>query len=275
LRLATLACFWGAQIGKERASVSVLSYLFYYDAANTSSLCSGLVFWRVQMRILLVEDDKDVARFVAKGLKENSFSVDIAETGEDGLHLAAEEDYDLLVFDIMLPFLNGDEILLRLRELGNNTPAIFLTAKDSVNNIVEGLNLGADDYITKPFSFHELLARIRAILRRGRNNVSSILEVADLTLNQITREVKRGKTSIELTPKEYALLEYLMVNAGQVLTRTMISEHVWNYDFDTMTNIIDVHINHLRSKIDKEFSPKLIQTVKGIGYVCKGKDQRI
>ena len=222
------------------------------------------------MRILLEEDDENVARFIEKGLKENSFSVDIAENGEDGLHLATHESYDLLILDIMLPLLSGDRILRRLREIGNNTPAIFLTAKDSVSSIVDGLNLGADDYITKPFSFHELLARIAAILRRKRAGVSPILEVADLTLNQITREVKRGNTRIELTPKEYALLEYFMVNVGQVLTRTMISEHVWNYDFDTMTNIIDVHINHLRSKIDKEFSPKLIHTVKGIGYVCKG-----
>jgi len=226
------------------------------------------------MRILLVEDDSDVARFIEKGLTENSFSVDVAQNGEDGLHLATEENYDLIILDIMLPLLSGERILRRLREIGNSTPAIFLTARDSVSSIVDGLNLGADDYITKPFSFHELLARIRAILRRGREAASTILKVEDLTLNQITREVRRGTTPIELTPKEYAMLEYLMRNAGQVLTRTMISEHVWNYNFDTMTNIIDVHINHLRSKMDKDFSPKLIHTLKGIGYVCKGKDSR-
>jgi len=224
------------------------------------------------MRILLVEDDKSVARFIEKGLKENSFSVDTADNGEDGLFLATEENYDLIILDIMLPYMNGDEILRRLRETGNNTPAIFLTAKDSIGNIVNGLNWGADDYIVKPFSFHELLARIRAILRRRRDVVSSLLKVGDLTLNQITREVKRGDVCIDLTPKEYALLEYFMVNAGQVLTRTMISEHIWNYDFDPMTNIIDVHITHLRSKIDKGFFSKLIHTVKGVGYVLQRKD---
>lgn len=224
------------------------------------------------MKILLVEDDKNVARFIAKGLKENSFSVDIAENGEDGLHLATQENYDLIILDIMLPLLSGDKILLHLRERGNTTPVIFLTAKDSQGSIVNGLNLGADDYIVKPFSFHELLARIRAILRRGKEVVSPLLQYADLSLNQVTREVRRGDAFIDLTPKEYALLEYFMRNPGQVLTRTMLSEHIWNYNFDTMTNIIDVHINHLRAKIDKDFSPKLIHTVKGVGYVFKGKD---
>jgi len=224
------------------------------------------------MRILLVEDDKNVARFIQKGLKENSFSVDIAENGEDGLHLATQENYDLIILDIMLPLLSGDKILLHLRETGNITPVIFLTAKDSEGSIVDGLNLGADDYIVKPFSFYELLARIRAILRRGKEVVAPLLEYADLTLNQISREVRRRGALIDLTPKEYALLEYFMRNPGQVLTRTTLSEHIWNYNFDTMTNIIDVHINHLRAKIDKDFSPKLLHTVKGVGYVFKGKD---
>lgn len=224
------------------------------------------------MKILLVEDDKNVARFIEKGLKENSFSVDIAENGEDGLHLATQENYDLIILDIMLPLLSGDKILLHLRERGNTTPVIFLTAKDSEGSIVNGLNLGADDYIVKPFSFYELLARIRAILRRGKEVVSPTLQYADLSLNQISREVRRGDAFIDLTPKEYALLEYFMKNPDQVLTRTMLSEHIWNYNFDTMTNVIDVHINHLRSKIDNDFSPKLIHTVKGVGYVFKEKD---
>ena len=224
------------------------------------------------MKILLVEDDRHVARFVEKGLRENSFSVDIAENGEDGLYLATEESYDLIILDIMLPFLTGDKILHHLRETGNNIPAIFLTAKDSTTNIVNGLNLGADDYIVKPFSLHELLARIRAILRRGKESSPSVLKIADLTLNQVTREIRRGGIDIELTPKEYSMLEYFMRAEGHVLTRTMISEHIWNYDFDPMTNIIDVHINHLRSKIDKNFSPKLIHSVKGVGYVLKRKD---
>jgi len=224
------------------------------------------------VKILLVEDDKNVARFIEKGLKENSFSVDIAENGEDGLHLATQENYDLIILDIMLPLLSGDKILLHLRERGNTTPVIFLTAKDSEGSIVNGLNLGADDYIVKPFSFYELLARIRAILRRGKEVVSPTLQYADLSLNQISREVRRGDAFIDLTPKEYALLEYFMKNPDQVLTRTMLSEHIWNYNFDTMTNVIDVHINHLRSKIDNDFSPKLIHTVKGVGYVFKEKD---
>lgn len=224
------------------------------------------------MRILLVEDDRNVARFIEKGLKENSFSVDIADNGEDGLHLATQEIYDLIILDIMLPFLSGDKILQQLREAGNNTPVIFLTAKGLEEDKIFGLNSGADDYIVKPFSFYELLARMRAILRRDKNIVSPILKVDNLTLNHITREVRRKDTLLDLTPKEYALLEYFMINAGQVLTRTMISEHVWNYDFDHMTNIIDVHINHLRSKVDKDFFPKLIHTVKGVGYVLKKKN---
>jgi len=224
------------------------------------------------MRILLVEDDKSVARFVAKGLIESSFSVDVVHNGEDGLHLASGEDYDLIILDIMLPVLNGDEILRQLRSQEVKTPVIFLSAKDSVQDIVGGLDLGADDYLVKPFSFHELLARVRALLRRRRTASSAVLQVADLSLNQLTRQVRRGNVPIELTPKEFALLEYLMSNAGEVLTRTMISEHVWNYDFDSMTNIIDVHINHLRAKVDKDFQPKLIHTVKGVGYVLKRKD---
>ena len=224
------------------------------------------------MKILLVEDDNKVAHFIEKGLRENCFSVDTADNGEDGLYLATGENYDLIILDIMLPRLSGDKILSRLRESDNSTPVIFLTAKDSVGDIVNGLNLGADDYMVKPFSFHELLARINAIRRRGKEASLPILKIADLTLNQITREARREGAAIELTPKEYSLLEFFMRNAGQVLTRTMISEHVWNYDFDSMTNIIDVHINHLRSKIDKNFSPKLIHTIKGVGYVLKRKD---
>jgi len=223
------------------------------------------------MRILLVEDDKAVARFVEKGLKENAFSVDVVGNGEDGLHMASTEDYDFIILDIMLPRLSGDMILRDLRKNGINTPVIFLTAKDSEKDVIDGLNIGADDYMVKPFSFHELLARVRAVLRRGKDASPTLLSVANLTVDQLTREVKRNDALIELTPKEYALLEYLMRNAGHVLTRTMISEHVWNYNFDTTTNIIDVHINHLRSKVDKDFSPKLIHTVKGVGYVLKEK----
>jgi len=223
------------------------------------------------MKILLVEDDNSLAHFIEKGLKENSFSVDVAKNGEDGFYFAHNENYDLIILDIMLPKMRGDEILRRLREDGNNTPVIFLSAKDSQACIIDGLNSGADDYIVKPFSFLELLARIKAILRRNVQKRSPIIKIADLVLNQSTREVQRGEELINLTPKEYALLEYLMVHSGQVMTRTMILEHVWNYDFDSMTNIIDVHVNHLRAKIDKGFSSELICTVKGVGYVIKKK----
>jgi len=223
------------------------------------------------MKILLVEDDKAIARFVEKGLKENTFSVDVASNGEDGLHLAVEENYDLIILDIMLPVVSGDAILKTIRAEGIETPVIFLTAKEAQEDIVDGLNIGADDYMVKPFSFHELLARIRAILRRGKAGSSNLLRVADLTLDLLRREVKRGDIVIELTSKEYAILEYLIRHPDQVVTRTMISEHVWNYDFDTSTNVIDVHMNHLRSKVDKGFSPKVIYTVRGAGYVLKDK----
>ena len=223
------------------------------------------------MRILLVEDDKAIARFVEKGLKENAFSVDVASNGEDGLHLAVEENYDLIILDIMLPIVSGDVILKTIRAEGIETPVIFLTAKEAQEDIVDGLNIGADDYMVKPFSFHELLARLRAILRRGKAGSSNLLCVADLTLDMLKREVKRGDIVIELTSKEYAILEYLIRHTDQVVTRTMISEHVWNYDFDTSTNVIDVHVNHLRSKVDEEFSPRLIHTVRGAGYVLKDK----
>jgi len=224
------------------------------------------------MRILLIEDDKEVAHFVKKGLKENSYAVDIATDGEEGFCLALHERYDIIILDIMLPSKDGYEIIKDLREKGITTPVIFLTAKDSTQDIVKGLDLGGDDYVVKPFSFAELLARIRALLRRGTEQKGSQLKVADLRVDLLKREVYRGNTKIELTPKEFALLEYMMRNAGLVLTRTMISEGVWDYNFDTFTNIVDVHINHLRKKIDKDFHPKLIHTIRGVGYVLKEGD---
>jgi heavy metal response regulator len=222
------------------------------------------------MRILLVEDDKGIARFVKKGLTENSFSVDVATNGEDGLASVLRMKYDLIVLDIMLPKMDGREILKRMRSMDMQTPVVFLTAKDSEEDIVRGLNLGADDYLTKPFSFNELLARIQAILRRGLAfSIPSRLQVANLILEPDGHRVFREKTKIELTPKEYALLEFFLRHAGEIITRTMISEKVWDYHFDTSTNIIDVHVSHLRNKIDKDFEPKLLHTVKGIGYVLE------
>jgi heavy metal response regulator len=222
------------------------------------------------MRILLVEDDKGIARFVKKGLLENSFSVDVATNGEEGLDSVLHMKYDLIILDIMLPKMDGREVLKRIRSMDIQTPVIFLTAKDSEEDIVQGLNLGADDYLVKPFSFNELLARIQAILRRGKAVTSpSRLQLVSLVLEPDGHRVFREKTKIELTPKEYALLEFFMRHPGEIITRTMISERVWDYHFDTSTNIIDVHVSHLRNKIDKDFEPKLLHTVKGVGYVLE------
>jgi DNA-binding response OmpR family regulator len=222
------------------------------------------------MRILLVEDDKGIVRFVKKGLLENSFSVEVATDGEGGVNAFLHMKYDLIVLDIMLPKMDGREVLTRIRSIDNQTPVIFLTAKDSENDIVKGLNLGADDYLTKPFSFNELLARIQAILRRGKAVAfPSRLQVANLILESDGHRVFREKVKIELTPKEYALLEFFMRHPGEIVTRTMISEKIFDYHFDTSTNVIDVHVSHLRSKIDKDFGPKLLHTVKGVGYVLE------
>ena len=225
------------------------------------------------MRILFVEDDKGIVRFVKKGLIENSYAVDVAFDGEEGLSLALHRNYDLIILDILLPEMDGREALKRLRKMEIQTPVIFLTAKDSENDIVQGLNLGADDYITKPFSFNELLARIRALLRRGKMvSPPSVLQIANLTLDVEGHRVLRDKMKIELTPKEYALLEFLMRHPGQIITRTMIAEKVWDYHFDSGTNVIDVHVSHLRNKIDKDFEPKHLHTIKGVGYVLEERD---
>ncbi len=224
------------------------------------------------MRVLLVEDDKSIAHFIKKGLRENYFAVDIAYDGEEGQYLALHEQYDLLILDIMLPKMDGVEILKSMRERGLDTPVIFLTAKDAETDIVKGLNVGADDYMVKPFSINELLARTRAILRRAKAERVSELKVGDLTMNLKTHKVFRRGRRIDLTPKEYALLEYLMQNEGQILTRTMISESIWDYHFDSLTNVIDVHVYHLRNKIDKGFEPQLLHTIKGVGYVLERRD---
>ena len=222
------------------------------------------------MRILLVEDDTGASRFIRKGLQEEGYTVDVAFDGEEGLHLATSQTYDLIILDIMLPEMSGFEALKGTRKKGIMTPAIFLTARDDKEDVVHGLELGADDYLIKPFSFPELLARIKAVLRRGQKDIElSKLSVGDLTLNIINHTARRAEKDIELSAKECSLLEYLMRNAGQILTRTMILEQVWGYDFDTSSNIIDVHINRLRMKIDKDFPSKLIHTIKGVGYVLK------
>ncbi|CAI2717888.1 heavy metal response regulator transcription factor [Nitrospina watsonii] len=221
------------------------------------------------MRILIVEDEKKVAGFIKKGLEEETYAVDVASDGEEGQSLAEFNHYDLIILDLMLPKINGLNVLSHLRSKNINTPIILLTAKDSVEDKVKGLNQGADDYLTKPFAFSELLARIRSLLRRGQSETKTVLQVGDLTLDLVSHKVKRGEEEIELTGKEYSLLEYFMRNAGKVLTRTMIAEHVWDYNFDTFTNVIDVYVNHLRKKIDKQYDQKLLHTLRGVGYVMR------
>jgi len=221
------------------------------------------------MRILIVEDEKKVASFLKNGLEEEHYAVDTAFDGEEGLALAHINEYDLIILDIMLPKLDGMEVLRRIRANGSCVPIIMLTAKDSTDEIISGLDSGSDDYLTKPFSFAELLARVRALLRRGIKERTDLLKVSDLSLSISTHQVKRGEKKIELTPKEYALLEYFMRNPNRVLTRTLIAEHVWDYYFDSSTNIVDVYVNYLRKKIDRGFEKKLIHTIRGSGYMMK------
>jgi heavy metal response regulator len=222
------------------------------------------------MRILVIEDEKKVANFLKKGLEEEAYAVDCAYDGEEALYMLDINDYDLAILDIMLPQIDGLEVLKRVRGKGLSLPILMLTAKDSVEDIVRGLDGGGDDYLTKPFAFTELLARVRALLRRKDREPLGELKVADLKLDTVTRKVSREGEEIDLTAKEYALLEYLMHHANRVVTRTMISEHVWDYHFDPMTNVIDVYINHLRNKIDSEFPHKMIHTIRGVGYILKG-----
>jgi two-component system OmpR family response regulator len=222
------------------------------------------------MRLLLVEDDLGIASFILKGLKEAGFAVDHAADGEDGLHMALNEPYDAAVIDIMLPKLDGLTLIEELRRQKINTPVIILSAKRSVDDRVRGLQMGGDDYLTKPFSFSELLARIQALIRRdSRVSEPTILAVADLSINLLTREVKRGAKKIDLQPREFALLEYLMRNTGRVVTRTMILEHVWDYSFDPQTDVVNVLLCRLRNKVDRDFDIKMIHTIRGVGYVLK------
>lgn len=223
------------------------------------------------MRILVVEDEKKVVSFIRKGLQECSFTVDVAYDGEEGLFMAEEHEYDCILLDVMMPKLDGYDVVRALRSKQIKTPVIFLTAKDAISDKVKGLDYGADDYVVKPFAFAELLARVRALVRREKNKPQDNLQVDDLVMDLLKHAVKRGNVSIDLTPKEFALLRYFMENSEQVLTRTMISENVWGYNFDSMTNVIDVHINSLREKIDKPFDVKLIHTIRGVGYVFEKK----
>lgn len=222
------------------------------------------------MRILIVEDERKVSEFLKKGFQAEAFSVDVAEDGDLGSRLARAESYDAIILDVMLPRKDGMQVLREIRQAKVNIPVLMLTAKSDLEDRVEGLNLGADDYLPKPFAFSEVLARVRALLRRRSSDVqSSMLKIADLEMNLLTREVRRGDQSVQLTNKEFELLEYLVRNKGRVLSRVILTEHIWDMNFDSGTNIVDVVINRLRRKLDDDFATKLIHTVRGVGYVVK------
>ncbi len=219
------------------------------------------------MRVLLVEDDETVASFVRRGLVQEGFCVDVARDGRDAYHQALHEPYDVIVLDILIPFMDGFEVLAQIRKQGCRVPVLILSAKDGVEERVRGLNAGADDYLVKPFSFAELTARIRALLRRHSDLGQSVVGVGDLEMDLAARKVTRHGKRISLTPKEFSLLEYLARNRGNVLTRTMIAEHVWDQHFDSFSNVVDVYIRYLRAKVDDPSRTKLIHTIRGVGYV--------
>jgi heavy metal response regulator len=221
------------------------------------------------MRILVVEDEKKVASFIKKGLEEEGYAVDVAADGEEGLSMALARVHDLIILDIRLPKMDGLRVLQALRQDHVAAPVLLLTVRATIEDKVLGLDAGADDYLTKPFAFQELVARVRALLRRRAEAEPTVLRIDDLTLDPARRTVTRGGEEIDLTPREFALLDYFMRNPGRVLTRTMIAEHVWDYSFDTSTNVIDVYVNYLRRKIDAGRASRLLHTVRGVGYVLK------
>jgi heavy metal response regulator len=221
------------------------------------------------MRILIVEDEKSLAEAIKKGLEEEDYAVDVAYNGEDGLFMAENEPSDLIILDIMLPIVDGMTILKKIRETGVKTPVLMLTAKDAITDKVSGLDSGADDYLTKPFHFEELLARMRVLLRRDSEVKTCVIQIGDLLIDMASHEVKRGGKEIVLSAREYALLELLAINRDKVLSRTYISEHIYDYDFDLDSNVIDVFVNRIRNKIDRESELKLIHTARGAGYMLK------
>ena len=225
------------------------------------------------MRLLVVEDEPKLASFIQRGLTEESFAVDVARDGEEALERAARTSYDLVILDLMLPGMDGFAVCRALRHAGADTPILILSARGVVQDRVKGLELGADDYLTKPFAFSELSARVRALLRRRQPTALLTLTVGSLTVDPMTRIVKRGDRRLDLTQKEFALLEYLMRHAGQVVTRTMIAEHVWGFNWDRLTNVIDVYVNHLRKKIEVADEPRLIHAVRGAGYIIREPDE--
>ncbi|HEY3913103.1 MAG TPA: response regulator transcription factor [Verrucomicrobiae bacterium] len=218
------------------------------------------------MRILVVEDERKVAEFVARGLRDQRFAVDVVADGQTGWDMISTADYDLIILDLMLPGLSGLEVLKRLRRKGSHPPVLILTARAGTQTKVENFEAGADDYLTKPFAFEELLVRVKALMRRGQPDRSDVLRIGDLEVDRQMQQAKRAGKRIDLTPREYRLLEYLASNAGRVMSRTMITEHVWDESFQGLTNIVDVYVRHLRDKVDDESSKKLIRTVRGVGY---------
>jgi len=226
------------------------------------------------MRVLVIEDEQKLARYIKKGLEEHNFAVDTAPDGEKGLFYLSGNEYDVIVLDLLLPKKDGLTVLQELRAEGDETPVLILTARDALTDKVAGFDAGADDYLTKPFSFLELLLRVRALLRRGKVEPQVRLQVRDLLMDLTTRRVSRAGKALQLTSKEFALLEFFLRNPGRVLTRTTIAEHVWDYGFEnTLSNVIDVFVNRLRHKIDRDFAHKLLHTVKGVGYVLQEKEE--
>ncbi len=226
------------------------------------------------MRLLVIEDEKSLLKIIAKRLKEEGYSIDAVTNGRDGENYIYSTDYDCIILDIMIPIVDGLTLLRRIRAKKISTPILLLTARDSIEDRVVGLDTGADDYLIKPFSFDELLARVRALLRRQKEKRDIVLSVGDLKLDTVTREVKRGDRSIELTSKEYSILEYFLKNKNRVLTKSQIAEHVWNYDFEYNSNIVEVYIRYLRRKIDEDFENKLIHTIRGGGYVLRDESKK-
>jgi len=224
------------------------------------------------MRVLVVEDEKKLAGFIRRALKEDGHAVDACNDGDTGMHRATAEAYDAVILDLMLPGRGGLEILHALRDQGKSTPVLILTARDSVADRITGLDRGADDYLTKPFALDELRARLRALLRRGKSGVSTILKFSDLAMDLVQRMVVRGERSIELTPKEFSLLEYFLRSPRRVLTRTSIAEHVWDYNFDWQSNVVDVFVNGVRRKLEEQKESRLIHTLRGVGYVLRESD---
>lgn len=224
------------------------------------------------MRILVVEDDVKTAAYLRQGLSENGMNVKVAHEGDEGLNLALTREFDAIILDVMLPNLDGWQVLKKIRERGKETPVLFLTARDAVPDRVKGLELGADDYLVKPFAFSELIARLRNVVRHGPAKHEDLYRVGDLELDPIGHTAKRGTKRLDLTPKEFALLSLLMQRSGEVLTRIRIAERIWNMEFESDTNVVDVHMRRLRAKVDDPFEKKLIHTVRGVGYVLEERE---